>query len=65
MKKSAEKKNTFDTAIKTIKYFFPIACKAHKGFFLLWYFRYNYNRPYSFYRYYDFTDDYRRAYGRT
>lgn len=33
MKKSAEKKNTFDTAIKTIKYFFPIACKAHKGFF--------------------------------
>ena len=29
MKKSAEKKNTFDTAIKTIKYFFPIACKAH------------------------------------
>jgi len=33
MKKSAEKKSTFDIAIKTIKYFFPIAWKAHKGFF--------------------------------
>ena len=33
MKKSAEKKSTFDIAIKTIKYLFPIAWKAHKGFF--------------------------------
>lgn len=33
MKKSAEKKSTFDIAIKTIKYFFPIAWKAHKVFF--------------------------------
>ena len=33
MKKSDKKKSTFDIAIKTIKYFFPIAWKAHKGFF--------------------------------
>lgn len=33
MKKSTKKKSTFDIAIKTIKYFFPIAWKAHKGFF--------------------------------
>ncbi len=33
MKKSAKKKSSFDIAIKTIKYFFPIAWKAHKGFF--------------------------------
>ncbi len=35
MKKSAEKKSAFDIAIKTIKYFFPIAWKAHKGFFFV------------------------------
>ncbi len=35
MKKSAEKKSAFDIAVKTIKYFFPIAWKAHKGFFFV------------------------------
>lgn len=35
MKKSAEKKSGFDIAVKTIKYFFPIAWKTNNGFFFL------------------------------
>lgn len=33
MKKSDKKKSSLDITAKTLKYFFPIAWKAHKGFF--------------------------------
>lgn len=33
MKKSTENKNSVGIVMKTLKYFFPIAWKAHKGFF--------------------------------